>query len=165
MDIIKDWKTIKRLVNQGFKTNLHVAIASVDANNQPTITPVGSLFMNNDQSGFYFEKYISRLPLNATTNPNICILAVNSSRWFWFKSLFNSKFKSNPAVRLYGTLGPKRLATDEEINRLKRRMRSTKRLKGHQYLWGNMQMVREIHFTKAKAVKLGVMTAVVSNVY
>ena len=158
MDIVKDWKIIKRLVSQSFKTNLHVAIASVDADNQPTITPIGSLFMNNNQTGFYFEKYTAKLPLNGENNSKICVLAVNSSRWFWLKGLFYNKFSGMPAIRLYGTLGPKREATAEEVSRLKRRMRSTKMLKGHHYLWGNMQLVREINFTKVKPINLGEMT-------
>jgi len=38
-------------------------------------------------------------------------------------------------------------------------MRSTKTLKGHNYLWGKMDSVREINFTKVEKINLGKMTA------
>ena len=37
-------------------------------------------------------------------------------------------------------------------------MSITKRLKGNKYLWGDMQIVREITFIKAEAINLGKMT-------
>ena len=65
MDIKSDWKEIKEHFDRSFKTNFHVSIASVDENNNPTVTPIGSLFIRNNQTGFYFEKYPAKLPLNA----------------------------------------------------------------------------------------------------
>lgn len=158
MDLNKNWLKIRKHFNQSFKTNLHVSFASVDANHQPTVTPIGSFFLNDNQSGFYFEMFPSKLPLHATTNKNICVLGVNSSRWFWIKSLFKGRFDHYPAVKLYGQLGDKRKATEKEIARLKRRMRRTKSLKGHQYLWGKMESVREVHFQRAEAINLAKMT-------
>lgn len=158
MDLQTDWSKIRKHFNQSFKTNLHVSFGSVDANNRPTVTPIGSLFLNDNQAGFYFEQFPSKLPIQAKENNNICVLGVNSSRLFWIKSLFKGKFSSYPAVKLYGQLGTKRTATDHEITRLKRRMRSTKGLKGHKYLWGKMESVREISFEKAEAINLANMT-------
>lgn len=158
MDITKDWSKIRRHFNTGFRSNLHVSVASVDAENMPTVTPIGSLFLNDDQTGFYFEKYPSKLPVHAKTNKNVCLLAVNSNRLFWVKSLFKGKFNNYPAVKLYGELGDKRKASENELNRLKRRMRATKRLKGHKYLWGKMEHIREISFTNAEKIQLGNMT-------
>jgi len=158
MDIKSNWKNIKRHFTRSFRTNFHVSIASVDKDNNPTVTPIGSLFLNNNQTGYYFEKYPTKLPINAQTNPNICILAVNSNTLFWIRSLFWGKFKSCPAIKLYGQLGEKRRATDIEIKRLNRRMKSTKGLKGNSYLWGKMECVREISFTHAEKINLGEMT-------
>ena len=87
MDIEKDWLKIQKHFIKSFQSNFHVAIASVDQNHLPTITPIGSLFLNNDQTGFYFEKYAFRLSRCAETNPNICIMAVYSNTWFWIRSL------------------------------------------------------------------------------
>ena len=158
MHISSDWQTIKNHFNKSFSSNLHISIASVDSENNPTVTPIGSLFLNDNQTGFYFEKFPSKLPEHAKTNPNICLLAVNSRRWFWIKALFREKFSDYPAIKLYGKLGIRRKATDKEIRRLNRRMKITNGLKGNTYLWKNMEFVREIEFTKAEKINLGKMT-------
>ena len=158
MDIKSNWKEIRKHFNRSFKTNFHVSIASVDRDNNPTVTPIGSLFLKNNQTGFYFEKYPTRLPVDAENNHNICVLAVNSNIWFWLKSLFIGEFKNYPAIKLYGQLGDKRKATDIEIKRLNSRMKSTKGFKGNSYLWGKMEYVREISFTRAEKINLGEMT-------
>ncbi len=69
------------------------------------------------------------------------------------------EFKEYPAVKLYGALGERRKATQEEIKRLERRMRSTKGLKGNAYLWSDMETVRELTFTKAEKINIGKMTS------
>ena len=158
MDIKTDWSIIRKHFNKSFSQNLFIPIASVDSDNKPTVTPIGSLFLNDNQTGFYFEKYPTKLPLHAKTNQSICALAVNSGKWFWFISLFNGKFKTNPAIKLYGQLGERRKATEKEISRLNRRMKVTNGLKGNTYLWKNMGFVRDISFTKAETIKLGKMT-------
>lgn len=158
MDLVENWDIIRTHFSKSFRTSLHVSIASIGPDNQPTTTPIGSLFLNENQSGFYFEKYPSKLPQHASSNRKICVLAVNSSNWFWIKSLFKEKFPAYPAVKLYGELGEKRKATQSELRALERRMRNTRRLKGHKYLWGKMEYVREVVFTKAEAIKLGKMT-------
>ena len=158
MDITTNWIHIRRHFNKSFCSNFHVAIASVDTENHPTVTPIGSLFLKDDQTGFYFEKYLSKIPRHATTNPNICALAVNSGRLFWLRSLFSGKFSTNPAIRLYGVLGERRNATSVEMARRNRRMKATKGLKGNSYLWGSMEDVRDIQFTKAEKINLGKMT-------
>ncbi|WP_298264883.1 hypothetical protein [uncultured Lutibacter sp.] len=158
MDINKDWNIIRQHFNKSFKSNFHVSIASVDTNNNPTVTPIGSLFLNDNQTGFYFEKFPSKLPLCENLNKNICALGVNSNRWFWIKSLFKRKFPNPPAIKLYGKLDKKRKATKKELERLNRRMRATKGLKGNTYLWKNMEFVREVYFEKAEKNNLGKMT-------
>jgi hypothetical protein len=158
MNITTNWRNIRQHFNKSFKSNFHISIASVDANNNPTVTPIGSLFLNDNQTGFYFEKFTSKLPLHANTNKNICVLGVNSNRWFWIMALFKGNFSSPPAIKLYGELGEKRKATPKEIKRLNRRMKMTKGLKGNTYLWGNMQFVREVSFKNVESINLGKMT-------
>ncbi|WP_074407622.1 MULTISPECIES: pyridoxamine 5'-phosphate oxidase family protein [Aquimarina] len=160
MDSIANWKFIRKHFNVTYKTSLSVAIASVDNDNKPTVTPIGTFFLNKDQTGFYFEKFPKKIPHNVKTNKNVCVLGVNSSKWFWIKALYKLKFDSYPAIRLYGMLGEKRKATDIEISRLNRRMKTTKGLKGNAYLWGNMEYVRDIKFTTAEGVNIGKMTEV-----
>lgn len=158
MEIKENWQLIKNHFNLSFKTSLSVSIASVDKDNKPTVTPIGTVFLNKDQTGFYFEKFPKKIPENAKTNKNICVLAVNSSKWFWIKALYKLKFETYPAIRLYGELGEKRKASEIEILRLNRRMRTTKGLKGNTYLWGDMDFVREMKFTKAEGIHIGKMT-------
>lgn len=158
MDIVSNWNTIRDHFKISFKSNFHVSLASVNNDNLPTVTPIGSLFLNDNQTGFYFEKYPTTLPKNAKNNKNICALSVNSNKWFWIVSLYKGKFKRPPAIKLYGELGVRRVATEKEISRLNRRMKSTKGLKGNKYLWGDMKYVREINFSKADKINLGNMT-------
>ncbi|NNE28483.1 MAG: pyridoxamine 5'-phosphate oxidase family protein [Saprospiraceae bacterium] len=158
MDIQKQWPKIREHFSKSFGSSLHVSIASVNADGDPQCTPIGSLFLNDDQSGFYFEKYPSTLPKFAKESPRICVLGVNSSKSFWLRSLYKDKFSAFPAVKLYGQLGEKRKATESELNALRKRMRKTSILKGHKTLWGKMESVREVRFSKAERVKFGKMT-------
>jgi hypothetical protein len=158
MDLQTDWHTIRKHFNTCFRTNFHVSVASVDTENKPTVTPIGSMFLKRDQTAFYFEKYPTKLPQAAKTNKHICVLAVNSGIFFWVKSLFKGRFSSHPGIKLYGELGDRRQATEIEISRLQKRMRQSKGMKGNKYLWGDMQYVREIRFTKAEKLIIGKMT-------
>ena len=124
MDIKTNWTSIREHFNKSFRSNFYISIASVDSENNPTVTPIGSLFLNDNLCGFYFEKYPSKLPVHVKTNRNICALGVNSSTIFWLKSLFKGKFGDYPAIKLYGQLGERRKATEKETNRLNRRMKN-----------------------------------------
>ena len=158
INLEENWQKIRIHFSKSFASNMHVSIASVDKDHQPTITPIGSLFLNKNLTGFYFEKFSTKLNINSKSNKNICVLAVNSHKWFWLKSLFKMSFSDYPAVKLYGELGEKRPATDKEYKAFQRRTRQTKRLKGSNYLWKDMSMVREITFTKGEKINLGKMT-------
>jgi hypothetical protein len=158
MDIRGDWNSIRKHFSRSFRTSFHVSIASVDPENNPTITPIGSLFLNRNRTGYNFEKFPSKLPLHAKTNPGICVLAVNSSSWLWIRSLWSGKFKTYPGIKLYGSLGERRKATSVEITRLNKRMRLSRGMKGNAYLWGDMEYVRDVSFTRAEIINLGDMT-------
>ncbi len=158
MDLQSEWPKIRRHFNRSFRSSFHVSIGSVDADSNPTVTPIGSLFLNENLTGFYFEKYPSKLPEHSNDNRNVCVLAVNSSLWFWIKSLYRGRFKIHPAIKLYGKLGERREATGIEISRLNRRMRATRGLRGNKYLWGDMKYIREITFSKGEKINLGEMT-------
>lgn len=158
MDINSDWEKIRRHFNKSFRSNFYVSVASVDSENNPTVTPIGSPFLNDNRTGFYFEKFPSKIPKHAVTHPNVCLLAVVSGRFFWIKALYRGRFTDYPAIKLYGRLGERRKATEKEIGRLNRRMKSTAGLKGNTYMWKNMEFVRDITFTKAEKINLGRMT-------
>ncbi|NND08056.1 MAG: pyridoxamine 5'-phosphate oxidase family protein [Saprospiraceae bacterium] len=160
LDIVEDWQKIRRHFSNSFGSSLHVAIASISADGEPTNTPIGTLFLDKDQtSGFYFEKFPSKLPRSAIENSRICVLAVYSSKVFWIKSLLSIKFSSYPAIKLYGNLGVQRTATAKELRALRRRMRFLSFTGGYKYLWVDMTQVREVNFSQAEKIELGKMTA------
>jgi hypothetical protein len=78
------------------KAAMHCSIATVDAQLQPTITPIGTLFLRENQTGFFFETYAESFKEHLPQNNKACIQAVNSSRLFWLKSLFKGKFRIIP---------------------------------------------------------------------
>jgi hypothetical protein len=154
----ENWPTIRRNFRHGFATSLHVAIATVDADGQPNATPIGSFFLNRDGfTGFYFEIFTKNIPANAKANPKVCIMAVNSGRWYWLKSLLFGKFETPPMTKIYGTLGERRAPTAAEIERGNRRLGLMKILPGGKKLFGNMAFVREIKFDEFEVAKLGSM--------
>jgi len=86
------------------------------------------------------------MPKNFAHNKRVCLMGVNSSTGFWLKSLFQGRFSSAPAVRLFGEVGEARQATPEEITQLQNAIRITSKLKGHKLLWSDLTRVRDIKF-------------------
>ena len=153
MDISDDWPLIKSVVESAIASSKHCSIASVDAEGNPHVTPIGFVFLRDDGTGYYFEQYSKRLPKNYESNRNICILAVNSALPFWFKSLLKGRFESFPGIRLYGKAGEVRAARAAEIAALKRRIGSAKFLKGAQQIWSGLETVRDISFHAVEPVR------------
>jgi uncharacterized protein len=158
-----DWSLAKAVCRDAFKTSFHFSIASVNSAGYPHVTPIGSLMLGDwvDGTGqaIYFERFTRQLPAHASANPNICVLAVNSGRWFWLKSLLAGRFTQPPALRLFGTMGQIRPATEIELQRWRKRVAITQATKGHQLMWQGMSDVREITITRIESVNLGKMTA------
>jgi len=149
------WTQVRHHFTKCQKLNLHQVIASIDKDGMPRLTPIGTVFLNDDHTGFYFERYCATLPMNVTDHPEICIMAVNTGRLYWFRSLFLGRFKGSPAVKLYGSLGQRRTATARELKRLHRRLNFAKSLKGYQLLWDDMVHVREFKISKTSIVTFG----------
>jgi len=155
MDLIENWKDVKSLFNESFRSSFHFAIATVSENGDPHVTPIGSLILGKPGRGFYFEKkFTKHLPINFEHNKKVCVLAVNSSRWFWVKSLIVGRFASPPAVRLHGVAGPLREATEAEIALFQKRVWRVRFSKGHALMWRNMRTVRDIEFTGIEPVHM-----------
>ncbi|AOT10841.1 pyridoxamine 5'-phosphate oxidase family protein [Pseudoalteromonas luteoviolacea] len=158
MDIQTNWLEIKTLFKCSFKSSFHYAIASVSEDGNPHITPIGSLILTEPGKGYYFEKFTTNLPKSAKDQGRVCILAVNGSIWYWLRSLLKGEFVSRPAVRLYGTLGVLREASESEKAKFQKRVGKTRFTRGYKLLWKNMSKVREIEFDKVEQVKIGSMT-------
>ena len=158
MQLKEDWKDIKKLFNRSFNSSFHYAFATVNEKGEPHVTPIGSLVLREPGHGIYFEEFPRQLSLNFQHNKEVCVLAVNSGRWFWIKSLFIGRFASPPAIRLYGVVGEVREATETEVKLWHRRIRWTRGSNGYALMWKNMKMVRDINFSRVEPVNIGVMT-------
>src|SRR5690606_3219218 len=157
MNLKNDWIKVKTVLGQGQASSIYCSIATVNPDGTPHITPVGTVFLRDDQSGYFFDHYAEALGENVDRNPVVCIMAANSGRLFWLRSLLKGRFVAPPGVRLYGTVGPIREATREEIEKIESRVRPSKWLKGARLLWTDFTHVRDIEFTHYKPITYPVM--------
>ncbi len=82
-------------------------------------------------------------------------MAVKTSKWLLLKMLFLGKFTEPFAVRLMGTAGERRTATEEEVSLFLKRVAPYRLFKGHDLLWGNLRHVRDITFDSIEPVHVG----------
>ncbi len=54
----QEWQYIRKVVNDAQKAAMHCSIATVDAQVQPTITPIGTLFLRENQTGGFFTSAV-----------------------------------------------------------------------------------------------------------
>ncbi|MGD9211065.1 MAG: hypothetical protein PVI90_09815 [Desulfobacteraceae bacterium] len=156
-DLQVNWSWIVKFFENGRKRASYT-FATVNSDGLPHVAPYASLVLNDNCSGFYSDVFPNQTSHNLLKNQRICILAINMSRWYFFKGLFVGRFDHWPGIRLYGVVDKSRKATDKELERWMKRVRPFKRLKGYSLLWGNVQTVRDIHFTHFEPVHLGPMT-------
>ena len=158
MNLEEHWAAIRSVFHDAQKTSKHCAIASVDNSGSPSITPIGSLFLRDDFTGYYFEEYPQKMADNLKTDNRICVLALNSGLRYWYQAIISGSFSSPPGVRLYGTVGQRRRGNEEEIASFRKRVRFARNLKGYKLIWKNMKHVREIQFDSFSPVTAGKMT-------
>ena len=158
MEISRHWDAIKGVFDEAFKSSMHFAIATVSEDGSPHVTPIGALILRDDCSGFYFEENPVRLPRNLKINSRVCVLAINSDKMFWLKSLTDGKFVTPPGVRLYGRAGRLRGATPDEIALWQAKIAPLKGTKGYDLLWSRFSQVRDIAFDAFEPVETGEMT-------
>lgn len=152
MNLKDNWLKIKKTSETCQTSAMHCSIATIHSDGTPHITPVGTVFLRDNQTGYFFDHYAKTLGDNIDHNPNVCISAVNVGRWYWFKALFTGKFSAPPGIRLYGKVGPIRPATPEEVELIERRVKPTTWMKGARLLWTDFEYVRDIEFTDYKPV-------------
>ncbi len=159
LEIEQHWPEIRSLVHRAFRSSSHFAFSTVNPDGTPHVTPIGSLVLRRGEpKAIYFEAFTMKMPANVDAGSRVCILAVDSGKWFWFKSLLGGRFARPPAVRLVGTVGAARQPTDEERQLWYRRVDSVKWSKGYKLLWTNFRCVRDIEFDAFEPVNLGLMT-------
>ena len=138
---------------------MHFSMATVNEDGSPHITPIGSLILREDPTGFFFDEYCTKTRANIARNPRVCFLAVNADRSFWVKSLIMGKFSAPPAVRLMGTVKELREATPDEIAAWQSRVAFARPTRGYQIMWGGMHSVRDVQFDSFEPMSSGKMTS------
>ncbi len=158
MEIGDNWEMIRQVFDEAYKSCSHFAVATVNKDGSPHVTPIGGLFLRDDHTGFYLEEFPSRLPENLKINPRVCIMAVNGDKMFWGKALFDGKFQTLPGVRLIGNAGELREAKPEENAMWQKKVGFAKAMKGYKIMWEGMHHVRELKFDSFEPVLLSEMT-------
>ncbi len=125
---------------------MHCSIATINEKSEPHVAPIGSLFLRDDKTGFFFDILVTSTSKNLDKNDNVCVMAINSSKLFFFKSLRKGKFVSPSGIRLTGTAGRKREATEDEVAAFRKVIHRARKTKGYSILWKNLGHVRDISF-------------------
>ena len=153
MILEKDWKNIQHVFSEAQRSSLHASIATIDSFGQPTITPIGTIFLNDNQTVYFFDTYTEKLSENVIQNPKACIQAINTSKWFWLRSFIKGQFDKYFGVRLYVEIGNLRLATEQEIHAVDRRTKPLQWTKGSQLIWSDFTHVRDIKINEFRWIK------------
>lgn len=153
------WNLIRPIFDNAFKSCMHFAMATVNADGSPHITPIGSLILREDPTGYFFDEYCTRTRENLSRNPRVCFLAVNADRTFLVKSLIKGKFSAPPAVRLMGTVKELREATPDELAAWHSRVAFARLTKGYEIMWSRMHSVRDVQFDSFEPMVSGKMTS------
>jgi hypothetical protein len=119
LDIQNGWPFIRDYFEKAVKASRFVSFATVSESGEPTVTPIGSLLLNDDQTGFYMERCPRSIPANAEHNRQFCVLAENTRLAYLARRLLGEGVLG---IKLYGTLGEKRPASEIEILRIRRRL-------------------------------------------
>ena len=157
MDIRDHWPEILRVLRDAKRSNRHFAIGTVTPEGNPHVTPIGHAFFRDDATGYYFDAYSQAMPANLAHNARICLMAVTTSTKLWLPALITARFSAPPGVRLLGEVSEPRAAAQAEIEELERSIRSTRSLRGHKLLWGDLRRVRDMRFDAFAPVRYPVM--------
>ena len=155
----ENWRKIKAYYNETMKGGMYCTFATVNSNNEPNATPIGSLFLRDDFTGFFFDRFPTVMDNNLDDNGKVCILLVNGSRAFWFRSLVKGVFDKPSGIKLVGAAGQKRESTPKEQMAFAKKTNGLKGFKGYDILWKDMRHVRDITFTDYYQITTGKMTA------
>ena len=154
------WATAKAVVHRARASSLHCAVASINADGSPHVTPIGSVMLGAPGEAIYFDVFNVTLGRNLDHDPRCAILAVDSRKATWVRALLAARFDVPPGVRLIGTVGPARPVTEAEIERFRRAARAALRTKGGRQLWGHPErfQARDVTVTGVIPVRIPAMT-------
>ncbi len=157
MDLAHDWPKIRSTVERGQRSTIYCSISSINEDGFPNVTPIGTVFLRDEPTGYFFDHYTTALAANLDRDPRFCLSAVDAGKWFWFRSFLKGQFVAPPGVRLYGEAGPLREATAHEIELIEARVRPFTILKGARMLWTDFTHVRDLTFSSYRPVTYPVM--------
>lgn len=149
---MKDFRHIKNLI----KNSLYCSVSVVSKDGHPHSSPIGSVYLQNAQKGYFIELFSKSCGDQAGNKA--CIMAVNTSMWFWLKSLFSGRFSTPPATRLLVSLEERRQISEQELASFHRRVKPFRRLKGYKHMWSSARFVRPFTVDKVIPVSIGKMT-------
>jgi len=72
------WPEIQRVVARAQASTIYCSLASIGPDGMPNATPIGTVFLRDDLTGYYFDHYTKALARNLDSNPNVCVMAVNA---------------------------------------------------------------------------------------
>jgi hypothetical protein len=154
-DLARHWSAIRALYRHADS----VVIASVNDDGSPHMTPIGSLVLRPDGTGYYIEAFTSRLPRNVERDDRISIFITDARRSTFFGGLVRGRFRRPLAVRLTGRAGARRRLTAPEVAGFRRAVRLLRWTRGYRLLWGDLRHAREIIFDDFEPVLAREMTA------
>jgi uncharacterized protein len=154
MDLRKNWPIIREI----FRGTFNLVIASINEDGSPHISPIASIHLRNDCTGYYLERFPVRLPGNLEKDDRICVYAAKHNFGVMLKALASGHFAKPPAVRLYGRAGERRPVTDQELARWQKKVKLFRWSKGYEILWSKFTHARELYFDDFDPVDLGKMT-------
>ena len=158
-DIERDWGIVRHVFRRAQNAGLYHTFSSINDDGTPNITPIGSLVLSEDRpGGFYFDVFNRALANNVDRNSNIAILAVDSRKHFWFKSILFRKFNTPPAIRLIGKVSARRQATPLEVKHCIDEVKFLRLMGESSQLGKQLKNIREVTFTRADVLNIGAMT-------
>ena len=157
-DLKAEWPRIVRHFEESIFTSRFYTFATVNPDGSAHATPIASLVLNDDCSGYFSDVFQGKMQQNIKSDQRVCVLAVRMGLWFWLKALIRGRYEDWPGIRLYGSMGEQRKARPGEIDRWRRRVNKFKGLKGYTLLWKHVDRVRDIRFTHCEPIRMGAMT-------
>lgn len=154
-----EWALVRRTVALSIRSGLHCAIASRGPDGSPHLTPIGSVVLTDVGKGFYFDIFNRELACNLAADPTVTILAVDSGRLMWLRSLLKGTFVRPPGVRMLAEVGQPRPSTPDEIRQFHRVVGPMLRTRGGQLLWSRLPRVRDLRITTIIPLSTGTMTS------
>lgn len=145
-----DWRKIRWFVH---RRTMFCTAATIE-NGEIRLFPIGSLRLFQQGEASYFEIFARPVP----EGQRITFLAVDANPLFWLVSLLKGRFDHPPALRLIGTLGPRRDSTEDEQQGFWRRVGWLLKTRGGKMLWSRPGHVREVQFHDVHPVRLAGMT-------